>query len=907
MYQAVDPDPEIQVLGAEVLAGSRASLTATGRRSRKFGVLVALTTAALALIVVFVAPLASSSKRSSVFQLFEEQVYDQNSEALTAANVLDEANQTKTKIPGVPGKHALAKRPRGDSGAEVVETVPEDEPVVDEATAVEGADEGVKTVPEDDPVVDEATAVGEEPANEPVNDEGDEAKDDQSMDAESPVVQASPSPWKQYSDPASGNIFWYNEITKVSQWEAPTQEEESTADQATKKIEGETGATVSAAVEADEEAVAQEMDSTADVAVINEGEEETEVAAAEEDAEAAVVQAQTESVGYSNDSPHLWTGYQMKPGPNALAMLPDDIQTYFDPSAHLPDFELKSYEGQARLPEGYQKFSTNFFSHPKVIEAFENRKLAWVHDDDLDNPLNLLSNDEKRAYAVKHVKEQCYGSDTEDTIDVYINEKLMQQDMVNYEGYNVFNIDCRDSDAFPLIAFIVVMDRYGNLVAVHSPKIRAEAISMKDTNTVLFSLISGSGAWEWNWKTDEVVSLPFSPDAHTIAYDHENERYWGLRNAQHFDPSIAQAFDKDGKVVWELSLPGEGQRSSHINFLSLGYGGKAYFSLRSIAAIQSVDIEHQDLEAVIGGHYSHVPVVDRVGGVHHPLPFERKEEPIAVLQRKGWGWTGPWFRQHAGQHLSDALFSLFDNHVTDDKVHFEPDEYGHEEGNSALVVFHFDRATGVATEQYRFDTGDRAKIYGSASVLPSGNVLGNSYPDVVAPASADGQYHANLWEVTPEGELAWRVGFKGKNPFDAGDAAGRPHAHAVAPGEEPPVGWVVFNVERFYEQPSVAQPCATDEGAVRFLAFNTIRTQDDGQGVAFLYDMEAKATVANQVFSFQKSWLPRAVEMAVPEDARDAPLSLVVVNAWKDSAKHSIGAFSDLPQCSETHQNRIIN
>jgi len=851
-------------------------------------------------------------------------VYDQNSEALTAANVLDEANQTKTKIPGVPGKHALAKRPRGDSGAEVVETVPEDEPAVDEATAVEGAEvvetvpedepavdeatavegaEVVETVPEDEPAVDEATAVGEEPANEPVNDEGDEAKDDQSMDAESPVVQASPSPWKQYSDPASGNIFWYNEITKVSQWEAPTQEEESTADQATKKIEGETGATVSAAVEADEEAVAQEMDSTADVAVINEGEEETEVAAAEEDAEAAVVQAQTESVGYSNDSPHLWTGYQMKPGPNALAMLPDDIQTYFDPSAHLPDFELKSYEGQARLPEGYQKFSTNFFAHPKVIEAFENRKLAWVHDDDLDNPLNLLSNDEKRAYAVKHVKEQCYGSDTEDTIDVYINEKLMQQDMVNYEGYNVFNIDCRDSDAFPLIAFIVVMDRYGNLVAVHSPKIRAEAISMKDTNTVLFSLISGSGAWEWNWKTDEVVSLPFSPDAHTIAYDHESERYWGLRNAQHFDPSIAQAFDKDGKVVWELSLPGEGQRSSHINFLSLGYGGKAYFSLRSIAAIQSVDIEHQDLEAVIGGHYSHVPVVDRVGGVHHPLPFERKEEPIAVLQRKGWGWTGPWFRQHAGQHLSDALFSLFDNHVTDDKVHFEPDEYGHEEGNSALVVFHYDRATGVATEQYRFDTGDRAKIYGSASVLPSGNVLGNSYPDYVHPADADRQYHVNLWEADARGELAWRAGFKGRNPFDPENFQD-PYMHSVSDDDEPPVGWIMYNTERVYEAPVVNRPClaaATEEGGgattyLELLPFNTVRTQSDMPGEATLTSASGEV-LGSAAFAFQKSWLPRPVRIALAGGASDAEgATLAVENSWGDRREVPL---SDLEECPE--------
>lgn len=29
------------------------------------------------------------------------------------------------------------------------------------------------------------------------------------------------SPWKQYSDPTTGKIFWYNAGTKVSQWETP--------------------------------------------------------------------------------------------------------------------------------------------------------------------------------------------------------------------------------------------------------------------------------------------------------------------------------------------------------------------------------------------------------------------------------------------------------------------------------------------------------------------------------------------------------------------------------------------------------------------------------------------------------------------------------------------------------------
>jgi hypothetical protein len=27
--------------------------------------------------------------------------------------------------------------------------------------------------------------------------------------------------WKPYKDPQSGNVFWYNKVTKISQWECP--------------------------------------------------------------------------------------------------------------------------------------------------------------------------------------------------------------------------------------------------------------------------------------------------------------------------------------------------------------------------------------------------------------------------------------------------------------------------------------------------------------------------------------------------------------------------------------------------------------------------------------------------------------------------------------------------------------
>eukprot|EP00639_Heterosigma_akashiwo_P000421 CAMPEP_0194573568 /NCGR_PEP_ID=MMETSP0292-20121207/9735_1 /TAXON_ID=39354 /ORGANISM="Heterosigma akashiwo, Strain CCMP2393" /LENGTH=974 /DNA_ID=CAMNT_0039424851 /DNA_START=89 /DNA_END=3013 /DNA_ORIENTATION=- len=513
----------------------------------------------------------------------------------------------------------------------------------------------------------------------------------------------------------------------------------------------------------------------------------------------------------------------------------------------------------ARVPPNFEKVTINLWDHPDV-----QKDIAEFDED---------------------VVKACV---TQNNLDFFYNRELQQNDLLGSPtGHTVFNLDCRDVDGKQLLAYIVVLDDEGGLAAVKPIKKRAESVNMKNTDTVLFASVGEAGAFLWQWRegAEEQTKLPFYADSHTLWYSASNDAYFGMEMAsqtQKNSPSIAAAYSAEGEQTFSYLQDG-----AHINYVTVD-DGNIYLSLRASAALQKVNMETSEIEWVLGGTQSDFTIFDIDGNEYVPTGEDTWRDNF-----------GSWHHQHKFQQLDAIHFSLFDNHVNEEKS-FIDDEV------SRMVILEIDEEAKTAQEVFAFKTGDQAMIYGGADVLPSGNVVGSSYPDFVYPGLEDQSYQQNLWEVTPEGEVAWRVGVRGPNPWNPEDLEA-PYSHRIDICEEAPVGWVVFNVERFYEQPSVAQPCATDEGAVRFLAFNTIRTQDDGQGVAFLYDMEAKATVANQVFSFQKSWLPRAVEMAVPEDARDAPLSLVVVNAWKDSAKHSIGAFSDLPQCSETHQNRIIN
>lgn len=302
-----------------------------------------------------------------------------------------------------------------------------------------------------------------------------------------------------------------------------------------------------------------------------------------------------------------------------------------------------------------------------------------------------------------------------------------------------------------------------------------------------------------------------------------------------------------------------------------------YLSARSEGSLTKVDIDTQNVLWVLGGPDSDFTIQGIDGTIYKPTMIRGED-------------SGSWHHQHKFQHLDDSYFSLFDNHVLEDRSFVNGE-------SSRMVILKVDQEAKTAEEIFSFDTGDQAVIYGGADILPSGNVLGSSYPDIVYPTIPDLSYQQNIWEVTRNGEVAWRASFKGPNPKNVDDFTS-PFSHRISACDEPPIGWVLFNVERIFEKPLLSQPCQISD-SFQFKPYNTVRTQVDIAGSAQLIDEETNAEIKNVGFLFQKSWLQEAVEVEVPKEYHTKSLSLRITNDWGDASTTSIGLLQDLPLCSE--------
>jgi hypothetical protein len=480
---------------------------------------------------------------------------------------------------------------------------------------------------------------------------------------------------------------------------------------------------------------------------------------------------------------------------------------------------------------------------------------------------------------MEEVRSVCFGP--ANNIDVFINEDATLYNELGSDGFNIFNLDCRDKEANPLIAFIVVIDMAGNVINVHNPDIRAESVVMKDSSTVLFSLVGRDhGTWLWNFRDDTLERLPFDLDAHTAIYvpymnPYFGDSFFGCVVAKKFNPSEVNGFSADGsELLWDYVQP-----ESHINSLSID-GRYMYMSLSSLGSIKKLDMGTRETVFTIGGPESTVNVVDIEGNVYATMGGE--------------GYVTSWSHQNRFMHVDDKYYTMFDNHVADG-----PTKSFIDDKNSRMVVLQHDVAANTAYEVFAWDTGDKAYIYGTTVMLPTGNLLGNSYPDVVHPSVEDRQYQVNLWEVRPDGEIAMRVGIKGNNPFDPEGDAQASHYHSTGPNEEPPTGWTIYNVERFYSKPVVLDPCLeTVDGApaIRLVVFNTVRTESDMAGGVYLYDPNTLEMVDEKTFTYHRTWLPRTVTVQIPDALSGTVVTMAVVNEWEDANVMSLD-HSTLPQC----------
>eukprot|EP00640_Fibrocapsa_japonica_P000602 CAMPEP_0113938380 /NCGR_PEP_ID=MMETSP1339-20121228/4820_1 /TAXON_ID=94617 /ORGANISM="Fibrocapsa japonica" /LENGTH=642 /DNA_ID=CAMNT_0000941475 /DNA_START=36 /DNA_END=1964 /DNA_ORIENTATION=- /assembly_acc=CAM_ASM_000762 len=536
-----------------------------------------------------------------------------------------------------------------------------------------------------------------------------------------------------------------------------------------------------------------------------------------------------------------------------------------------------------RFPKDPKKISVDLFSHPKVVETMES----------------LL--DESNEFYDPDLHDACNGPDN--NIDIYLNEDQMRADLWYSDAYSAFGLDCRLPNTNH-IAFLVVMGAMGDIINIRRIERRAESVNLYNTSTILAS--TQRGVYLWNYITDTYERTKFSADTHTLIYRQSENRFYGCypdkKAIELHEPNTVCSFDGvSGKTVFDDKLQKTkgwawSDASAHMNYITLG-GDSAYVSERQNSALKKVNMDTNEVEWVLGGRENTFDITIYDGS------------SVDITFRGGaQGTSQPWNHQHKFQHLDDQYVSLFDNNVDNDHTFIEK-SWGKD---SRMVVLHIDQENQKAEEVFSWPTGDRARSYGGTDILPSGNLLGSSYVDWVFPAMEDYQYHQNIWEVNTAGEVVWRVGFKGLNivaPEDVTD----PYPHHFRKAGDSlsdvmPVGWNIYNVERVYPLPVVSQPCAIrSEGQpdqLQFMPFNTLRSQEDYPGAAFVAPSGTVDYVGSTTFMFHKSWLPRLVIMDIDTPADDPELTLSVGNHWDEFAVIEIGKMSELADCPAEDQFR---
>jgi len=562
--------------------------------------------------------------------------------------------------------------------------------------------------------------------------------------------------------------------------------------------------------------------------------------------------------------------------------------------------------GKNRFPKNYDFFTVDLFANPVIQQALSS--LREKKDADL--------------------KAACSGPTG--NIDLFINQNAFTADLVYEEALTAFGLDCRLT-AGQEIAFLGVVDELGNVQNIVQLPHRAQSMAMYNSTTVLASTTSGT--YLWNYARGLLNKLAIEAGPAAMAFRSlENKFYGQCPKSGHgasaeaelqeevFDEADEDADDMNsicsfdgttGKTLFTGDPEGFYWQDNDAKFNYISFNGDSlYVSEGRKSALKKVDMKTGEVEWNMGGPNNDFTVFDFEGDVimqaGQAAP-DAEDDSFGMAAKTN---MQAWSHLSRFQSVDGKYFTLFDNQVAGSKKASMVDDTVH---SSRMIVLFVDEENRVAREIYSHNVGDASSFYGGCDILPSGNVLGSSYPEWVYPDTLDMQYQQNIWEVNPNGRVAWRVAIKGLNPMAPSDVAS-PYPKYLnnmnGNNEHIPIGWNIMSVERFYNKPIFTQPCSlvvNDRNYVMVTPFNSVRTQEDTPGVIMLASIAADpVALVRQEFMFQKSWLPRPISMEVPSDRVDDPLYVTLMNHWGEATGVDIDPFSTLQECQNRDNNRVF-
>ena len=296
--------------------------------------------------------------------------------------------------------------------------------------------------------------------------------------------------------------------------------------------------------------------------------------------------------------------------------------------------------------------------------------------------------------------------------------------------------------------------------------------------------------------------------------------------------------------------------------------GYAIVSSRMTSSFSKFDMASNQIMWTCGGHQGNFLLVDQAGD-EHPA---------------GSSWL--FHGQHNVEHFGDNEYMLFDNNFNYSTATFIGDS------NSRLVILNINEDTMTATEVWTLELDEQTCIYGDNDRLPSGNLLGSSWP-IVIDASSEFQYDARIFEIERgTKDTAWEafvIGQRCTSPEDGSFGCVRSAFGGY------PSGWSMYSVERFYDTPLVWNiSCTLASGSdgdytLNFNTHNNFKMNGFHDGTFQIYSEGTNGVhgdaVVDETFLFEPHWRSTYLSASIEQGSTVGMLS--VTNQWgRRTMKH---------------------
>jgi len=453
------------------------------------------------------------------------------------------------------------------------------------------------------------------------------------------------------------------------------------------------------------------------------------------------------------------------------------------------------------------------------------------------------------------------------------------------ESYLIFDLQCKNcAEGDASMSYLLVINLIGDIVAVetHNETMSVDALHPSPTNSkevylgMNYDASENGPAAVWNWGESvftQYGEYGYTGNSHDVFWAEENS-LWHMPAYEEFSFRLMDLDDGHEKTRLNISggvLPGAWENKdwslvdvNHFQFDDMDT--RVYMSFRDLSAFIKTEEFNLDMnnihgtsvgvEWIAGSHNGTFAIIDLDG---------TRYEPGTTEYNQLYGGVGSlWAGQHNLEHFGNGEFFMFDN-----AYDMNSEEWTNPDGSRMLIV-QVDEEEETVTLIWEYQMGYRSEIFGDNDRLPSGNLLGCAWPDGSS-ISDEVAFDAEIVEVVREtGELAWNM-----KVWGTGERSSE---------SQEIYGWMMYSVERVYEEPLIlSQTCSTGNSAdtLAFDTFNNFKQQSEVQGT-YKVTTTSGSEVASGAVTWSAHWARTSIKVKMWSGACSGGCTLSLTNLAGD-------------------------